>query len=744
MDRPLIAPLPAVRALIARLALGDAEAAARVGAVTLHAHQRTAVARLRAVMEEYGGALLADEVGLGKTYVAATLAREFERVLVVAPATLREMWIDALRATHVRAQVVSYTSLSRGAAPTGRFDLLILDEAHHARTPGTIRYGRLAALTAGARVLLLSATPIHNGRRDLAALLALFLGVRAWTMSDDALARCIVRRERGDVVAAAVPALAEPRWLAIGDDAALLEAILALPPPLPPSDGGDAGALVAWSLARQWASSNGALVRAIRRRIVRAAALDAALADGRRLSRTELARWACSDRAIQLAFPAFVDGTVLDVSPAPLREALELHAGALHALLRQAKQSSWTDLARARALRDLRATHPAEKIVAFTQFADTVQALFHELRWDPAIAALTARGGTVAGGALSRRATIARFAPRASGAAPPRAADRIDLLLTTDLLSEGVNLHDASVVVHLDLPWTPARLEQRIGRSRRIGAPHARTAVYALAPPAASETLLRVEERLREKLRAAGRAVGMAGTILPAFAGEIADESAVRRWELVRQTLARWASAAAEPSSPPTDPHAHAPEPVIAGVRAPRDGVLALVAEGTSYALAASLDGAPLTDAPATLLDVVRLAGGAPAPAPLDDSRVARTMELVDRWITQRAALAAAGATVPLHAGTRRLAMQRIAAIAGRAPHHRRPAIAELAARARRVVVAPYGVGGEAALERLLAADLPDELWLRRLEALGHDQRVTVERRTLGAAHAVAIVVLQP
>ena len=46
----------------------------------------------------------------------------------------------------------------------------------------------------------------------------------------------------------------------------------------------------------------------------------------------------------------------------------------------------------------------------------------------------------------------------------------VDLLIATDLLSEGLNLQDASVVVHLDLPWTAARLTQRIGRVWRVGA----------------------------------------------------------------------------------------------------------------------------------------------------------------------------------------------------------------------------------------------------------------------------------
>ena len=71
------------------------------------------------------------------------------------------------------------------------------------------------------------------------------------------------------------------------------------------------------------------------------------------------------------------------------------------------------------------------------------------------------------------------------------------------------------MVVHLDLPWTSARMAQRVGRSRRLGATHSSTVVYAIAPPAVAETLLRQEQRLRDKLHAAARLTGACGAILP-------------------------------------------------------------------------------------------------------------------------------------------------------------------------------------------------------------------------------------
>ncbi|HEY9429514.1 MAG TPA: helicase-related protein, partial [Gemmatimonadaceae bacterium] len=342
-----------------------------------------------------------------------------------------------------------------------------------------------------------------------------------------------------------------------------------------------------------------------------------------------------------------------------LRAVLARHERAVRALLQRAGASAWTDARRAQLLREIRTRHPGEKIAAFTQFADTARALFRELRRDAGVAVLTARGASVAGGALSRREAIERFAPRASGVRAPGAIERIDLLIATDLLSEGVNLHDASVVVHLDLPWTPARMEQRVGRSRRMGALHARTTVYALQPPASSETLLCVEQRLRTKLGTASRLLGASEAVLPRAAIDAcsaggtgatatlddgtARESAARRRELIAHELERWrdrgnAGLAMAPDMSPVNG-------ILVGIsQASSSGLLALVRESDQYRLVAATHEGEVDDDPAFVLEIVRLASAASAavrdstrdcePAGVDP---ASAIERVARWASRRA-----------------------------------------------------------------------------------------------------------
>ena len=621
--------------------------------------------------------------------------------------------------------MISYSALSRGNVPVGDFDLLVLDEAHHARTASTLRYAAIASLASRARVLLLTATPVHNRRAELAALFALFLGARAYAMSDAAFATLIVRRERGDVAhAIAIPDAPAPEWITVRDDGSLLGELLALPPPLPPSDGGMGGALLTWSLLRQWASSRAALAGALRRRIARGMALESALSDGRYPDRRELRAWSSVEDTIQLAFPQLVAAPT--VAPRDLLRRVRTHVEAVRSLLARVREDADVDLSRAQAIREVRARHPGEKVLVFSQFTDTVHALFAELRSVRGIAALSARGGRIASGRLTRQETLERFAPRAAGAPAPHEAERIDLLLTTDLASEGLNLHDASVIMHLDLPWTPARLEQRVARSRRLGALHARTHSYALAPPADAEMVLTVERRLRQKLRTMEEVIGSNGTVLPALAmnetaGDAPRSSSTRVREEIDRVLRRWREEG-ETGGVARNGSEHGASldsvlPItIACVAASRRAVLALAIDGSRPVLAAAVDGAELAEDARIVLDAMALADG--GDAVLDERVRTDAVARAERWLARRGGAEASGA-LAWRGTSRRIALRRIAGLSARTPHHRRALLAPLTMVARRVVSAPYALGAERVLDELASAPLPDEAWLRALASFG-------------------------
>jgi hypothetical protein len=239
-----------------------------------------------------------------------------------------------------------------------------------------------------------------------------------------------------------------------------------------------------------------------------------------------------------------------------------------------------------------------------------------------------------------------------------------------------------------------------------------------MSPPASTEALLRVEQRLLTKLRAAARAVGVAGTILPTLVPAQPEPAASRQHEALMRTLARWLE---HPAAPPTDPAPH-----TATVRTTRPCVLALFDDGRSrHHLAASIDGHPLDDTVATLHEAATLVDNAAdytAKSDPENSVIHPALALAQHWIARYATTEATGGALPLHAPGRRQAMRRIATITARTPHHRRPTLAPLAERARRAITLPFGIGAERVLHQLATAPLPDEAWLRALGTFADTQ----------------------
>jgi hypothetical protein len=246
----------------------------------------------------------------------------------------------------------------------------------------------------------------------------------------------------------------------------------------------------------------------IRKRRARAVALAHILSEQRLPTSQELRAWTISEDTVQLGFTELLLNDAATVpSDAAWRDAraqLDAHASALADLEQLVSQTASTlDRVRVESLRKVRASHRGVTVVAFSQFAETVRGIGRLLRWDQGVATLTSLGGAVAGGKISRDELLARVAPRAYGAPMPPSHERVLLLLTTDLLAEGVNLQDAGVVVHLDLPWTPAAVAQREGRIARLGSLHNTVHAYSMSPPGGGAELMRLAERLRVKARAA-------------------------------------------------------------------------------------------------------------------------------------------------------------------------------------------------------------------------------------------------
>jgi superfamily II DNA/RNA helicase len=145
-------------------------------------YQEEAVLNARKVLDEYGGAFLADVVGLGKTYMSALLAHHLnEPCLVIAPPHLLEEHNPGSRPNVFREfGVRGFLCESLGKLESmlrrdlSRFTTVFIDESHRFRTETTQSYEILAQICRGKRVVLVSATPLNNTPQDILSQIKLF------------------------------------------------------------------------------------------------------------------------------------------------------------------------------------------------------------------------------------------------------------------------------------------------------------------------------------------------------------------------------------------------------------------------------------------------------------------------------------------------------------------------------------------------------------------------------------------
>jgi superfamily II DNA or RNA helicase len=417
--------------------------------------------------------LIADEVGLGKTVQAGLIIAELHarnpggRALVVCPAGLRGQWQEELRArfgldpTLLDASGIARLSSDFDATANPWcacalvlasidfikrpevlraleglvWDVLVLDEAHNLATRSD-RATAASALASRARtVVMLSATPHSGDDGAFARLCAL----------GDARGRfplVFFRRTRSD---AGIPIRRRMRWLNVRPTAAegrMLSALLEYARRVWQSESAGDGARLAMSvLLRRAASSAESLARSVERRL-------AAIGGNP------------PQPVAQILLP-FADGPGDDEEPTMSiaergLDDVDEERQRLEHLLSLARLATGQESKVRTLLRWVSRVH--EPVLVFTEYRDTLMHLRH------ALSRCGFDGDTVTElhGGLTRSERQAAESSFVSGHA--------HVLLATDAASEGLNLHRrCRCVINLEVPWSPVRLEQRIGRVDRIG-----------------------------------------------------------------------------------------------------------------------------------------------------------------------------------------------------------------------------------------------------------------------------------
>ncbi|MDE0326137.1 MAG: helicase-related protein [Candidatus Poribacteria bacterium] len=159
--------------------------------------------------------------------------------------------------------------------------------------------------------------------------------------------------------------------------------------------------------------------------------------------------------------------------------------------------------------------HPNEKLLIFTEFCDTARYLYSQIQHAgfKDIEQIDSRRK------VNREEIIERFSPCYNGKSPESVVP-VQTLITTDVLAEGLNLQDASVIVNYDLHWNPVRLMQRVGRLDRrldpeieeqLNRTNPTVHVWNFLPPEELNDILKLRKRVDGKILRISRTLGIEG-----------------------------------------------------------------------------------------------------------------------------------------------------------------------------------------------------------------------------------------
>ncbi len=599
------------------------------GNLQLTTFQKHGVARALRLIHERGGAIVADEVGLGKTFIAGDILQIYsarrQRALLICPAELRDTtWKQFLSEYSVSRAIecISFDQLAGDEQlrdqlrpnakkahldrPLEEYQLIIVDEAHNYRNPNTRnRAAALRRLLFGQKrdLLLLTATPVNNSLWDLYHLIHFFvrqdahladrgiLSIRQRfneamrtdpaNLSPDVLYPIIdattVKRTRefvkkhydGDTIKAPDGTSREivfPKPEAITIRYAMEEQLSGFFNQLEEAldsdrdehirfarympdnyrivslDSEESGrvramiGLLRSGLLKRFESSGFAFGRTIEKMIRQHDLFLKALEEGYVVTTAFLQEVSGDDESLfeeLLEQESDEKTSVREFDVERLRSDVLKDRARLQKLADSAKSITMEKDTKLKALSDAlcKIARQAEKeasdaidesqkrkVLIFSYYADTVSWIWEFLKlelgrngdlepYQDRLAAVS--GSRQEYDKITKEKAVSGFAPVSMQVSAGKDTDRFDILVTTDILAEGVNLQQCRHIINYDVPWNPMRLVQRHGRIDRINSEHKRVFLRTLFPSDRLDELLNLEKRVLEKLAMAAASVGV-------------------------------------------------------------------------------------------------------------------------------------------------------------------------------------------------------------------------------------------
>ena len=575
--------------------------------VNLAEFQEDAVKKARRILARYDGVLIADSVGLGKTWIGKKLLEDYayhqrQKAVVICPAALRPMWQHELKEATIAAEVISQEELGRDefdATAHMDTDVVLIDESHNFRNGSSGRYQNLERLLGGngrrgragerKKLIMLSATPINNTIFDLYSQINLFTGNdlsyfagagigdlknyflaarRQPSTHGEAVAlfnlleEVVIRRTRpfirkaypeavieGETVRwperrlRTIPYNLEATYPGIYADIVGGVSQLTLAPynleqykkgQTDVFELGREQALVGIFKTRylkRFESSVAAFRISVRRALQFSQTFREYLLGGKLVSSRDFRKLTSyiaaendeddatpQSRADEIDAHAearkYLDSLpTLDMNQYDLRaidRALQTDIGILERIWQQIKGINPEQDAKLNALKDLLAGEMrGQKVLIFSYYKDTVRYVYQQLcggseateQWRAAAGNPHVRRMDSGNNVQDRGAIVAAFTPTRNGHPEWVGTEKeINILIATDVLSEGQNLQECGILINYDLHWNPTRMVQRAGRIDRIGSPFDTLEIANVFPEEGLEELLGLVKSLNDKI----------------------------------------------------------------------------------------------------------------------------------------------------------------------------------------------------------------------------------------------------
>lgn len=528
--------------------------------------QEFAVHRSISILERYNGVIIADSVGLGKTYIAIGLLEYFVsndyKVLIICPASLREMWKNVgSKFDDAEIKVKSQESIGMSGLDYNEIDqvnAIIIDEAHNFRNDNTSRFKELVKVTYDKKIVQLTATPINNSVFDLYNIMTLFVREdefkdKGITKLQDVfsdyennkdkvntvLSEIMIRRSRRfirkkygkgkDLIVDGKKAkfpkrnifnvnynLSDVYGSNIYDEISSRLENLYLPVISTEDLSEKQEAIIIGLIKKTFLKRFESSVYSFKRSIKKQQQYCKSALDG-----IKQGYLLCKKEFIESGIDFDLDTDIKDYPQIPISQ----YTGDVEVLT----QNLLSDLADFNyilsivegitpsnddkiqtLIRLLNGKLHGKKVLVFTEFKDTAVYLYNNIK--DKVDGIVEEIDSDRSKKGRKERIIKRFAPHANKI--QSIDNEIDILISTDVLAEGQNLQDCNIIINYDLPWNPVRIIQREGRIDRLTTKHDNIYIYNFMPEDSLESLLNLVDRINQKIKYINETVGQESKIL--------------------------------------------------------------------------------------------------------------------------------------------------------------------------------------------------------------------------------------